>query len=287
MGMILIVDSGSTRSTWCGVVGSEVLFRFEMAGMNPLLTTEEIMEDEISRNLTPFLGINKIDRVYFFGAGCADSNSQMKVQNVLSLFFPDGIIVIGSDIEGAAWGTMGQNTGITCILGTGSSSCFWNGKQIQYMVPSLGYMLGDEGSGSWFGKHLLRDYLRNVLPSPLCDEIKSFFPYELASFYKKIYQEPYPNRFMAGFFKILKKYESIDYAKQLIQDGLSQFIHRHIKMYQDYNNLPISFSGSVAFELQKQLKQLSLIEGFRINSIVRDPVNGLHQAILNDLHLLT
>lgn len=285
--MILIVDSGSTRSTWCGVVGNEVLFRFEMEGMNPLLTTEEIMEDEISRNLTPFLGVNKIDRIYFYGAGCADSSSQMKVQNVLSLFFPDAIISIGSDIEGAAWGSLGANSGIACILGTGSSSCYWNGHQISKMVPSLGYLLGDEGSGSWFGKHLLRDYLRGVLPDALSDAIQKRFPYELPSFYKKIYQEPYPNRFIAGFFEVLKAQESIDYSTQLINEGLQQFIDRHVKMYAGYRDLPIAFSGSVAFELQPQLQQLAKAEGFNIVSISRNPIDGLHHAILKDLHLLT
>ena len=167
MQYILIADSGSTKTDWCVVQNGQQQARYETKGMNPFFQTQNQMEDEIRQNLLPQLPNEQPTAVYFYGAGCTPEKSPL-VKESLERCFPDATTIeVNSDLLAAARALCGHQPGIACILGTGSNSCFYDGKGISFNVPALGFILGDEGSGANLGKRLVGDILKNQFPGDL------------------------------------------------------------------------------------------------------------------------
>ncbi|MDD4226298.1 MAG: ATPase [Mariniphaga sp.] len=272
--MILIADSGSTKTNW-GIIHHEGKpFRFTTEGVNPFFrTTSDILSEWEQSPLNGLSG--KPERIYFYGAGIIDREKANLIKNALKSLFPDAEMYVGSDLLGAARATLGEKSGITCILGTGSNSCLYNGKKITAHVPPLGFILGDEGSGAVMGKQLISDYLKNWMPEQLRTKFKNKYPLNYAEILNQVYHGEKPNHFLAGFVPFLKLNIDHEYCNQLVEKAFHLFLERNIAHYAEFNKMPICFVGSVAFHFQKQLKNVFLKQNLIPHTIIQDPMENL------------
>lgn len=283
MGLTLIADSGSTKTAWRGFAGNEIFLETETGGLNPVYLSEDAIRDEVDKNLAPFIDPTKVDRLYFFGAGCHSAEMQMHTQNALSLFFSHSLLHIYSDMEGAAIGLFGTGSGIACILGTGSNSCHWNGKSIESSIPALGYILGDEGSGAWMGKKIAADYLRKRLPDDISRMLEDDFTNDLGFFLKKIYQNEYASRFLASLTGKINSLNDHPYVLALQYEAIEVFYQTHIAMYKN-NSLPVGFVGGLADSMRPTISKFCTGKGINNVNIVNNPLNGIQKYLTKELY---
>ncbi len=283
MGLTLIADSGSTKTAWRGFAGNEIFLETETGGLNPVYLSEDAIRDEVDKNLAPFIDPTKVDRLYFFGAGCHSAEMQMHTQNALSLFFSQSLLHIYSDMEGAAIGLFGTGSGIACILGTGSNSCHWNGKSIESSIPALGYILGDEGSGAWMGKKIAADYLRKRLPDDISRMLEDDFTNDLGFFLKKIYQNEYASRFLASLTGKINNLTDHPYVLALQYEAIEVFYQTHIAMYKN-NSLPVGFVGGLADSMRPTISKFCTGKGINNVNIVNNPLNGIQKYLTKELY---
>ena len=272
--MILIADSGSTKTTWCILNGVDrETETCSTAGINPFLQTEEeiflTLKREYSLTKGPF------DLVNFYGAGCANPEKNNKVKSQLEKFFTARNISIHSDLMAAARSLCGNEPGIAAILGTGSNSCFYDGNRIKRQVSPLGYILGDEGSGAVLGRKLLSDVLKKQLPEDICTRFNEKYRVGDAEILDNVYRKPFPNRYMANFTPFLS--ENIDHPEiyRLVKSGFCEFFNRNIRQYPEASGLPVSFTGSIAWHFRHVLGEAAGESGYRTGLITRSPMEGL------------
>jgi N-acetylglucosamine kinase-like BadF-type ATPase len=283
MGITLIADSGSTKTAWRGFAGTEIFLEIETGGLNPVYLSEDSISSEVEKNLKPFINFNNVERMYFYGAGCHSTEMQMKLQNALSLFFPESILHIHSDMEGAAIGLFGRIPGIACIMGTGSNSCFWNGKIIEKSIPALGYIIGDEGSGAWMGKRIAADYLRGFLPEDLSLILERDYPTDLTFFLKQVYQNEFAGRFLASLAGKINHLQDHPYVLDIEREAIELFFRHHISRY-DKNGIPIGFVGSIALNMKDLLIKYCQERGYVVTSVVSNPLDGIQEYLREELY---
>ncbi len=272
--MILIADSGSTKTEWCIAEGNTLLQNIITAGTNPYFQTSENLKDEIRYNLLPAIENRQVDSVFFYGAGCTThEKKQIIVEAIQSCI--SAPIQIYSDLMGAARSLLGNKKGIACILGTGSNSCMYDGNQIIQNISPLGYILGDEGSGAVLGKLLVADCLKKQLPAHITK--KFFDQYELTAYriLDQVYKQPFPNRYLAAFSYFLRDNLDDPAIYKLIYNSFHSFFIRNVMQYKDYEQYPISFTGSIAFYFQEVLKDVAKSLSIHIDKIEKTPMNGL------------
>ena len=272
--MILIADSGSTTTSWCYINkdGKQKLFATE--GINPFFrATGDILHEWEKSPLNDIAG--RAERIYFYGAGIIDHEKAAMVRDALKTFFPGAEIDVESDLLGAARATLGKKSGITCILGTGSNSCQYNGWKITAHIPPLGFILGDEGSGAALGKQLLSDYLKRCMPKQLERKFSGEYPLKYAEFLNQVYHGEKPNHFLAGFVPFIKRNITHDYCKNLVENAFNLFLERNIVHYDGFEKQPICFVGSVAFHFKEQLKNVFLKQNLVPHIILKDPMGKL------------
>ncbi len=274
--MILIADSGSTKTTWCIIRDKENnIETCETGGINPFLQTSE----EISRVLMQEFCIKTgpYAAVFFYGAGCANPEKNEKVRKSLSSFFNSEDVLVDSDLMAAARSLCANRPGIVAILGTGSNSCYYDGMKISRHVPPLGYILGDEGSGTVLGRKLLSDILKNQLPEKIREEFFKKYKLQPAEILDHVYRKPFPNRFMANFTHFLA--ERIDHPSiyNLVKESFSEFFNRNIRQFPEAANLPVNVTGSIGWNFMDTLTEAAYETGFRTGFITKDPMEGLLQ----------
>ena len=271
--MILIADSGSTKTDWCVIERGRSLLRFQTRGMNPFFQTEEEMGKEIESGLLPALKDLTPSAVYFYGAGCAFPEKNEMIRRAINRYLPVSVEV-GSDLLAAARALCGREPGIACILGTGSNSCQYDGKKLVKKVPPLGFMLGDEGAGSVLGRLLVSDVLKNQLPPALCQAF--FEEYRLTQdvVLEKVYRQPFPNRFLASLSPFLLKHIEEPSIWQLVCKSFTDFFTRNVMQY-EYLKYPVHFVGSIAWYYQAQLKVVARRLDLEIGVIKQSPLPGL------------
>lgn len=279
---ILLADAGSTKTAWRCFAGKDIVFDYEGDGINPSLMSESEIEQIIETDIKSRIINDYIKHVYFFVAGGVDANSQMKVQQAMSLIFPDAHFHIGSDLEGAAMGLLGKEKGIACILGTGSNSCLWDGIFISKTTPSLGYIAGDEGSATHIGKMILRDYVRNKVPVNVKDLLDERIPGDYSHIIRRIYHEPMPNRFLASFFTYTLPIKNETYLQNIYRSAFQEFINQHLANYP--KGLKVGFVGGVAYELSKELTQVCQQNEINIFSILKNPLEKLQTEIASEFN---
>ncbi|MBI9059120.1 MAG: ATPase [Labilibaculum sp.] len=271
--MILIAESGSTKTDWILLGSKGVIKRQQTLGINPYHQNKSSIINIIS-SLNQFDSISKI---FFYGAGCAVDEKKQIIKDALLEIFPGANCEINSDVLAAARSVCGIEKGIACIIGTGSNSCLYNGKNIEHNVPPLGYILGDEGSGAVMGKKLIADILKNLAPK----EIKSAFykKYELdyGEIINKVYKEEAPSRFLAQFTVFLSENIDSPYVSQLVKNSFREFFERNIKQYDNHDSLPIHFIGSIAFYFKNELQIVAKETGLSLGKIQQSPLEGLIQ----------
>ncbi|MBO4454805.1 MAG: ATPase [Paludibacteraceae bacterium] len=283
--MILIADSGSTKVHWALVTASGQISEFRTDGINPLFQTCDAMRNSISNQLlpqmAPLLWAGTLTHIFFYGAGCTPEK-KVFVKKALETVFKKAEVFVESDMLGAARGLLGHTPGVACILGTGSGSCFYNGETIEWCVPSLGYILGDEGSAAVLGKRLVGDLLKNQLEptansqQPTANLKEIFFEeYEtsMADIIEKVYRQPFPNRFLAKLSRFCADHIEDERIHALVYDHFVQFIRRNLVQYR--SNQPIGFVGSIAYYYRPILEEAMRAEGQPLGTILQDPIPGL------------
>lgn len=273
--MVLIADSGSTKTFWAISGEGRRDFVIQSQGLNPYFTPPEIMRDIIHNELVHKLTGHAVSHIYFYGAGCSTEKNNRLIHDQLRYFFREAQIEVFHDILGAARALFGQEQGIACILGTGCNSCFYNGKEVFANVPSLGYLFGDEGAGSYLGKKLIGRYLKDELPGEIRGAFDARYHLTLEDILNALYNQPFPNRFLASFSLFLKDHTGNPYIHEMIFTSFLEFIHSHITRYDSYSSYPVGFIGSIAFHYQQILHEAADSASVTISRILPAPVERL------------
>ena len=283
--MILIADSGSTKVHWCLLTASGQCSDVFTDGINPLFQTTIAMQNSISNQLLPqissLLWAGTLTHVFFYGAGCTPEK-KVFVQKALEAVFRKAEVHVESDMLGAARGLLGHNAGVACILGTGSGSCFYDGEKIAWAVPSLGYILGDEGSAAVLGKRLVGDLLKNQLGDDLKEAFFAEYETSMADIIEKVYRQPFPNRFLAKLSRFCADHIDDPRIRALVYDHFVQFIRRNLKQYFEpsaisHQHSKVGFVGSIAYYYRPILEEAMAAEGIPVGTILQDPVEGLKE----------
>ena len=273
--MILIADSGSTKTDWCVVEHGQLIQQIFTKGTNPFFQSEEEISNEIATALIPQLKTNKFEAVHFYGAGCAfpDKIETMR-KAIASHLQVSGEIEVSTDMLAAARSLCGHQPGIACIMGTGSNSCYYDGKNIVTNVSPLGFILGDEGSGAVLGKLLVGDILKNQMTPGLKEKFLEQFNLTPAEIIDRVYRPPFPNRFLASLSPFIAQHLEEPGIRQLVLDSFIAFFRRNVMQY-DYTQYPVHFIGSVAHCYREILQEAAQETGTRIGKILQSPMEGL------------
>lgn len=274
--MYLIADSGSTKTDWCLCNQGTVLQSIQTQGINPYHQSEEAIEIVLLDELLPQLNFQKGTQlsITFYGSGCANETACNRIKEALHKVVGTTDITVHSDLLGAARALCGHEEGIACVLGTGSNSCLYNGKEIIANTPPLGYILGDEGSSAVLGRHLVGNCLKNQLPEALRDEFLAEYELTQEIILEKVYRQPLANRFLASLTPFLSKHREVSEIHQLLVDSFTDFFVRNVKQYRR-PWLPIHFVGSIANVFSSELKEAAESLGMELGTIMRSPMEGL------------
>lgn len=272
----LIVDAGATKIEWLSICrNTSQTISYKTTGINALLADSETIESTLSdvkRNLGEAADGGA---VFYYGAGCVTPEIRQKLSTAIARTWPRIRVEVESDLLGAARALFRNSPGIACIMGTGSNSCFYDGKQIAGNVPSLGFILGDEGSGASLGKRFVKDIYRNNVPDSIRKDFDEEFDIPLGELLERVYRLPAPNRFLATFVPFLHKHIDNQYIRSLVTREFSDFFKFNIALYENSRELPIRFIGSVAFHFESLLREAAESQGFSIDLISKGPMQGL------------
>lgn len=280
--MILVADSGSSKTDWLLSVPDQEPLHFKSSGLNPYFLTEKqivkILQDQVPDLIAHHDTINEI---YFFGAGCSSPDRHEIVSNALSQLFNKAYISIDSDLLGSAYATCGHEKGLCCVLGTGSNISFFDGEEIHAGKHGLGFVLGDEGSGTWIGKKLVTDYFYGNMPADIHAAFKKEYNLKKDELMERVYQKPNANTYLASFSRFLTVVRASPYANDLIENTLQSFIDTNIKSYPEYNRYKCHFVGSIASVFDIELRELCTRQNIQVGKIIKQPINDLMNFILS------
>ena len=288
--MILIADSGSTKAHWCLLAANGHTAEFMTDGINPLFQTGDAMRNSICNQLLPqmasMLWAGTITHVFFYGAGCTPEKAPF-VKQAIEGVFKKAIVEVASDMVGAARGLLGHRKGVACILGTGSNSCLYDGEKIVWNVPSLGFILGDEGSAATLGKRLVSDLLKNQLGEDLKERFLTQYDITQADIIEHVYRQPFPNRWLANLARFCADNIEDKRIYNLVYDHFAQFVTRNVAQYYTTEakkeSMPVGFVGSVAYYYKSVLEQVMGDYGFTMGQVLQDPVQGLAEYHRGDV----
>ena len=270
--MILIADSGTTKTEWCIITDNGTTESLITPGINPFYQEAENITSILQREFT---AAKKFDAIYFYGAGCINLEKQHIVRKSLLQIFETSNIFIGSDLLAAAHSLCQDQPGVACILGTGSNSCYYNGSEIEANVSPLGFILGDEGSGAVLGKKLVGDILKKQLPQILINEFFETYQTTAAEILENVYKKPFPSRYLANYTKFLSKNINHPEIENIVVSSFREFVTRNLLQYPGIKRTPIHFTGSIAFYFEVQLRKAIEEQHLVLGNIERAPMNGL------------
>ena len=273
--MMIIADSGSTKTDWV-IVGDDGRENLKTMGFNPVYHDSELIYTQSRKGFTPSFNFEGVRKVFYYGAGCWDHARKEIVAIALRRLFPYAEVEVDHDLLGAARAACGHQAGIACIIGTGSNSCLYDGDQVIDNVTNLGYFVGDEGSGAFLGKELIRCYFYRELPSDIHEAFEEIYPGGKMELLNNIYDEDsQPNVYLATFTKFLNDHRDHIYISNLLYKGLAIFIDRHVRKYHNHFSLPVHFIGSVAFHFQDFLRVILEERDMNVGSFVQKPIDRL------------
>jgi len=274
--MILIADSGSTKTAWKLISPSGEVKDIKTEGINPFFRTEEDIYQELAQSLLPETG-KDIRQIYFYGAGIVNADKGDIIRRALVRIYADAVVETYSDVLGSARALFGNQSGIACILGTGSNVCLYDGENITGGVSPLGFILGDEGSGAVMGRKLLGDYFKEIMPPNLRDEFTLRYKLTRDEVLNRVYRGEKPNQFLAQFTPFLAEHIGSDYCKEFIKQNFIEFFERNVCKLPNYKTYPIGFIGSVAWYFSSVLIPVANTYGFIEPIIIKDPIDGLEK----------
>lgn len=276
--MILIADSGSTKTNWSICASGISIENCITNGINPFFIDQQGIVNLLNNDF--ILSEKNIHSIRFYGSGCIPEKSHVVIEALKTYFETDNISVY-SDLLGASHSLCQKDKGIVCILGTGSNSGYYDGNKIIHNVSPLGYILGDEGSGAEMGKKLVADILKKQLPDFIIKNFLHKYKLTTVDIIDKVYRQPFPNRFLAGFTPFLSEHIQEPDIKKLVESCLDGFIERNVKQYTGVKNLPIHFTGSIAYYFRENLKNVMQKHQLNMGKIRQDPMPGLIQYYKN------
>lgn len=272
--MILIADSGSTKTDWCLVDDGGVVLRAATQGINPFHQDEGTIGSVVDDELLPQLNGIIPDKIYFYGSGCREEQAAM-MERLLGRAFPRcADISACGDLLAAARAVCGDNEGIACIMGTGANSCLYDGEKIVRNTPPLGYILGDEGGGAVLGKLFINAMFKDRLTVALRERFLSESQLTLSDIIRKVYREPLANRFLASISVFIRKNIDAEPLRQLVVDNFRDHFRYNVNQY-DRRDLEVGAVGSVAYHYGRQLREAAAAEGYQVGKILLSPMDGL------------
>ena len=272
--MIIIAESGSTKTNWL----TEDNELFETIGFNPLFFSSDDIYNELIKNQ----GLQKIKdvctQVFFYGTSCSSDDRKKTVFDALKKYFGHAYqLKVDHDMNAAAFATYTGEPGIVCILGTGSNSCLYNGQTIHEEVPALGYVLGDEGSGAYFGKKLLAKFLYHELPEATTQLLRDVYGAEKEKIFDAVYKQPHANVYLARFAQALTHSPDKEFIDRFVEEGFIDFFTHHVACYPNYQQYPVHFVGSIAYHFKPVLQKVAAQFGCRLGVVDKNPVYSLLQ----------
>lgn len=275
--MILIVDSGSTKTDWIAINNKgEILFQTQTLGLNPQVLTDYIIEERIVNNFDLYQNRKSVTKLYFYGAGCGTEPPRVMIKGVFLNIFKTAEVLVKEDTFAAIYATADVNKkSIVCILGTGSNCSYFDGENVIQKITSLGYILMDDASGNYFGRQLLRDYYFNRIPKVIAEKFNENFELDAETIKNHLYKKPNPNTYLAKFARFLIENKDSKYAQELIRRGMDIFITRQILQFTNAKEIPIHFTGSIAYYLKEELIECLNDHGLKAGNIIRRPIDGL------------
>ena len=275
--MRLIIDAGSTKMEWILLDGKEVKTRFTTEGFNPNYADRQCLDDLVSFVETQCLASQKteIQSIHYYGTGCGNEQNCQIIKDVFQHHFPNTEIHVTHDLMAACHAVLGHEKGIACILGTGSNSCLYDGADIIEKAVSLGYMVGDEGSGMHIGREVVRSYFYGFMPEDLRQKFDAVYHLEVKYFIQRLYHVGQPSKYLAAFAQFAGENQTHPYIQDLVKICFKAFIEASILRYEDCKSMRISFIGSVAFHFQKILKESLIDFGLTMGEIMQSPADGL------------
>ena len=272
--MQIIVDSGSTKADWDIIFPDGRRELISTMGFNPFFHDANRVESELRKSFTRQVDCLKAKEIYFYGAGCSDQMRCDIIQEGLARVFPNAKIEVEHDLLGAARATCGTTAGITCIIGTGSNTCLYDGKDVTDNITNLGYLLGDEGSGSHLGKNLIKAYFYRELPDDIKTAFEKTYPEGKRAILNKIYGDS-PNVYLASFATFVSTFKSHFYIQKLVSYAFAQLVEWHILKYEGCHSTPIHFIGSIAYHFQDILKMTLEEHDLKLGVVIKKPIDNL------------
>ena len=284
--MILVVDSGSTKTDWIAVdISGDTLFATQTLGLNPQVLSSAILKERIINNFDLYQNREQVTHLYFYGAGCGVDSPQQRIKKVFDEIFVHAEIIIKEDTYAAVYATVQpEEEAIVCILGTGSNCTYYDGSNIEQRVTSLGYILMDEASGNFFGKQLIRSYYFNTMPKQLALEFEKEYDLSPDAVKENIYRRENPNTYLATFSRFLIKHKDIPLFQDIIAKGLKRFINHQILQFNNATEVPIHFIGSISHFLKDEIETALKRKGLTMGRIVQRPIDELvkyHKVLLD------
>ena len=280
--MILVADSGSTKCDWILIDSQSNQHKTNSMGFNPFFHDADLVYSKLMENELFIEYRNRVSEVYFYGAGCSSEARNRIIANGLKRVFSSAeTVLVDHDLKGAALSTSQGDTGISCILGTGSNSCYFDGTKVIEKVPALGYILGDEGSGSYFGKILLSEWLYHRMPAELAEDFEKEYNLTKEGIFEAVHHKADPNVYLASFSPFISKHLDHPYFREMVYDGLDKFVNIHVLCYDNYKDVPVHFVGSIAYYFKEVLQKVAIKYSFTVGKIEKRPVEPLTQYHIN------
>lgn len=278
--MILIVDSGSTKSDWLAVDkdGNRLMDKIRTKGLNPAILSEKKLNKLIKKSKELKSNADKVTHVFFYGAGCGTDNAKDLLGAVLKDIFSNAHVEVNEDTLAAVYATINnpKEAAVVCIMGTGSNCSYYDGEELHQRVISLGYTLMDDASGNYYGKQLIRDYYFGNMPENVRIAFGAKFNMEADFIKYNLYKQPSPNAYLAGFAEFMFLHKDSEYTINLIKDGVRLFAKNMIFQFkEELKTVPVHFAGSIAFFAQKEIKEVGEEMGFTVGNFERRPIDGL------------
>ena len=277
--MVIIIESGSTKADWL-IIQGEKRYYHNTIGFNPFFHSTEIVAETLKNDQTLQDVFDLEGEIHFYGAGCSSKELNQTIENGFKTVFKNATVSVDHDLLAAGLALYRGKNVIACILGTGSNSLLFDGKNLHEEVPALGYILGDEGSGSFFGKQILTDFLYKRLPEQMDVDIRQL-GLSKDEIFRKVYMEPNANVFLASISPILIQNKELEYCQNLIRKGFDLFLDRHVLCFKDCFTTEVSFVGSIAALLASELEAVCQEKGLTVGQIIRKPIDSLANYHLN------
>lgn len=272
--MIIVVDSGSSKADW-RIIGDQTSFSLSTMGFNPVFHAEELIHTEVNKAFENKSFLDQVQQIFFYCAGGWDVKRKNVISNALGRIFVNADIRVEHDLLGAARAACARDAGITCILGTGSNSCLYDGEEVIDNITNLGFMLGDEGSGTFLGKKLIRAYFYRELPQDLVEQFDIVYPGGKSEILDKVYGKETPNVYLASFVPFFATHRDHIFIQKLLYASFEEFVDRHVRKYKNHISLPVHFIGSVAYHFQDFIKVVLEERAMQCGSFIQKPIDSL------------